>query len=420
VRGAEAARRALLLVFVAACSPAGPRGGAPAEGGLAGVPTSPDVGPRGPAVAVGLEVGARAVTVGGDGPMLLGEAERGDDERVRPPCTVMPASGGRVEVRCADGTRRTTRAGNARFRPGPGGVLRVGERAYDGEILLRAADGGLTVVNTIALEEYLLGVVPHEIGSRPAGEIEAVKAQAIAARTYAIAHRGRRRSLGFDYWGDSNDQVYRGRDGQDSVSARAIRETGGQVLTYDGRPILAYYHSTCGGRTAAIDEVWRRGPVPYLRSVSDLREDGGAWCESSNRFRWSERWEWGQLGAILERTVGIGGPSALRGLRIRGRTPSGRVAELEIQADGGSRTVYGDSVRWALRRENGAILNSARIDDIRELEAEGRRWVEVSGGGWGHGIGMCQVGAMARARFGQDYRRILGAYYPGTELQRLY
>jgi stage II sporulation protein D len=77
-------------------------------------------------------------------------------------------------------------------------------------------------------------------------------------------------------------------------------------------------------------------------------------------------------------------------------------------------------VRWALRRENGAILNSARIDDIRELEAEGRRWVEVSGGGWGHGIGMCQVGAMARARFGQDYRRILGAYYPGTELQRLY
>jgi stage II sporulation protein D len=418
-RGPAALGVLAVLGVLAACSPAGPRGARPSGGAGVGIGIGDDVGPLGPTVAVGLEVGARAVTIDGDGPLQLSAGGRAD-EQVRPPC-MAGLSAGRVELRCGGDARRTADVGGLRLRARPGSALRVAERSYDGEIVLVAGEGGVTVINSIALETYLLGVVPHEIGARPAGEIEAVKAQAIAARTYAVAHRGRRRSLGFDYWGDTNDQVYRGLQGQDSVSARAIRETSGQVLTYDGRPIEAYYHSTCGGRTAAIDEVWRRGPVPYLRSISDLRDDGGAWCESSSRYRWNERWDWNELGAILERTVGLAGGDALRGLRVRSRTPSGRVAELEIQAEGGDRVVFGDSVRWALRRGNGAILNSARIDEIREgVDAGGRRWMEVSGGGWGHGIGMCQVGAMARARFGQDYRRILGAYYPGTELQRLY
>jgi len=403
-----------------ACTPAGPRGAAPPGRAPAGDPAAPAAGAPGPAVAVGLRAGAEQVTVEAGAPLLLGEAEGGGDTRVRTPCVARPAGGGRVEVRCEDGARLTTRASTARFRAPGASPLRVDGRVYDGEIVLRAAGDGLTVINTLALESYLLGVVPHEIGARPPAEIDAVKAQAVAARTYAVAHRGRRRALGFDYWADSNDQVYRGLEGQDTVSARAVRETRGEVLTYGGQPILAYYHSTCGGRTAAIDEVWRAGPLPYLRSVSDLDARGRAWCESSNRFRWRERWEWGVLGAILERSVGLDA-DAFRGLRIRGRTHSGRVAALEIEGAGGSLTVYGDSVRWALRREGGAILNSARIDEIREGgDADGSRWIEVSGGGWGHGIGMCQVGAMARARFGQDYRRILGAYYPGTELERVY
>lgn len=400
-----------------ACTPAGPRGAAPADRPPARDAAAPTPGP---AVAVGLTAGAGQVTVEGGGQVLLGEAEGGDDTPVRPPCVVRPSGGARVEVRCGDGARVTTRGSTVRFRAAGTSSLRVDGREYDGEIVVAAGGEGLTVINTLALETYLLGVVPHEIGARPPAEIEAVKAQAIAARTYAVAHRGRRRALGFDYWGDSNDQVYRGREGQDTVAARAVRETRGEVLTYGGRPILAYYHSTCGGRTAAIEEVWRSGPLPYLRSVSDLDGNGRAWCESSNRFRWSERWRWSALAGILERSVGLDA-DAFRGLRIRGRTPSGRIAALEIAGAGGGRTVYGDSVRWALRREGGAILNSARIDEIREgVDADGSRWIEVDGGGWGHGIGMCQVGAMARARFGQDYRRILGSYYPGTELERVY
>jgi hypothetical protein len=323
-RGPAALGVLAVLGVLAACSPAGPRGARPSGGAGVGAGIGDDVGPLGPTVAVGLEVGARAVTIDGDGPLQLSAGGRAD-EQVRPPC-MAGLSAGRVELRCGGDARRTADVGGLRLRARPGSALRVAERSYDGEIVLVAGEGGVTVINSIALETYLLGVVPHEIGARPAGEIEAVKAQAIAARTYAVAHRGRRRSLGFDYWGDTNDQVYRGLQGQDSVSARAIRETSGQVLTYDGRPIEAYYHSTCGGRTAAIDEVWRRGPVPYLRSISDLRDDGGAWCESSSRYRWNERWDWNELGAILERTVGLAGGDALRGLRVRSRTPSGRVA----------------------------------------------------------------------------------------------
>ncbi|MEN8373857.1 MAG: SpoIID/LytB domain-containing protein [Gemmatimonadota bacterium] len=415
-----------VALLASACSPAGPRAqrGEPtvaAPGARAPIDVGADVDAAGPQVAVGLKAGAAEVTIASGGPMLLGEPSgSGSDRRATGPC-VATAEGGAVSVRCADGLRLRSRGEAVRLRPGSGGVLRVDDRPYDGDLLVRVGADGLTVVNTLALETYLLGVVPHEIGARPVEEIEAVKAQAVAARTYAIAHRGRRRSLGFDYWANSNDQVYRGLEGQDPVAARAVRETRGEIVEYEGEAILAFYHSTCGGRTAAIDQVWRRGPLPYLRSVSDLREDGTAWCESSNRFRWSQRWNWSELGEILEETVGWAPGTVLREMRIRGRTRSGRVAELQIAGDAGTTSVYGDSVRWALRPEAGRILNSSLIFDVETGAGEsGERYLEVHGGGWGHGIGMCQVGAMARARFGQGYERILGTYYPGTDIKRIY
>ena len=421
-RGAWPAVALCVAGAVASCSPAGPRRG---DGGAAGAAPSgardagADGAALGPAVAVGLSAGAARVTIDADGALGMAGPERAGQERsVRAPCVATRAGSG-VSVRCADGARHESAAAMIRFRRLDGTPLRVDGREYDGEILVRAGEDGLTTINTLALETYLLGVVPHEIGARPAAEIEAVKAQAVAARTYAIAHRGRRAALGFDYWGDVNDQVYRGREGQDAVAARAVRETRGEILTHQGQPILAFYHSTCGGRTAAIDEVWRRGPLPYLRSVSDLREDGSAWCETSNRFRWSQRWSWDELGGILERTIGLPRAS-LREVRVRSRTPSGRVSELEIEGDGRRWTVFGDSLRWALRPQAGRILNSALIFDLEEGTDVHGRYLEARGGGWGHGIGMCQVGAMARARAGQTYRRILAAYYTGTDLERTY
>jgi stage II sporulation protein D len=163
----------------------------------------------------------------------------------------------------------------------------IGERPYRGTVLLQAtANGRLTAVNLVDMEGYLLGVVPREIGRVDEDLLEAAKAQAIAARTYAIAHLGRREALGFDVYATVQDQVYGGVIDEHEPVSRAVRETRGEILVYDGRPIEAYYHSTCAGQTAAIEEVWNDSPRPYLRSVVDVNpETGVAFDHFSNRFR---------------------------------------------------------------------------------------------------------------------------------------
>lgn len=265
--------------------------------------------------------------------------------------------------------------------------------------------------------------MPLEIGAgRPQQEIEAVKAQAIAARTYAIRQLGRREDLGFDYYGTVLDQAYGGADVDDPVATKAVEDTRGVIVTYRGEPIEAYYHSTCGGRTAALEEVWSGDPQPYLRSVSDARPGGGYYCEASSRFRWTEEWDEAELLETL--TVGLQGRGfgpihRVQSIEVDGRTESGRAAELVIRTDAGEARVRGDSIRWVLRPEPGRLLNSTLI----ELEPRGGDHVTgltVHGSGWGHGIGMCQTGALGRARDGSGYREILSTYYPGTRLVRLY
>jgi stage II sporulation protein D len=309
-------------------------------------------------------------------------------------------------------------------------LLRVRGNPYRGALVVqRAADGsGLTLVNRLDMESYLLGVVPREIGRAGEDIYQAVKAQAVAARTYAVKYVGRRSAQGFDVYATVEDQVYGGAGAEDPIVNRAVRETAGEVLTYAGQPITAYYHSTCAGRTAAIDEVWNEAPVPYLVSVVDVDAQGQAYDRSSSRFQWTERWTHEQLVSTLNRTLAdslrertIG---QIRDMRVLERTPSGRVRALRIDTDAGSFTVGKDRVRWILPPiRNGVptgILNSSKFD-VRLTKTDGRvTEIVAEGGGWGHGIGMCQVGAMGRARAGQDYRSILRAYYPGTEIRDSY
>lgn len=310
-----------------------------------------------------------------------------------------------------------------------GGTLSVRGNPYRGELRIqRAAGGGLTVVNRLDMETYLLGVVPREIGRFDLDIYEAIKAQAVAARTYAVRYLGRRSSQGFDVYPTVEDQVYGGAAAENETVNRAVRETAGEILTYGGQPITAYYHSTCAGQTAAINEVWNESPVPYLVSVRDIDPSGQAYDVSSSRFRWTERWTHEQMVGVLNRSLA----DSLRGrritrvedMRVLERTPSGRVRAMRITTDAGSFTVGKDRVRWFLvpiRNGNPTgILNSSKFDV--SLVRSGGRVSEIvaEGGGWGHGIGMCQVGAMGRARAGQDYRTILGTYYPGTVIQKLY
>jgi stage II sporulation protein D len=292
-------------------------------------------------------------------------------------------------------------------------------------VVQRAGRRGLTLVNRLDLESYLLGVVPREIGDVDASMYEAIKAQAVAARTYAVKYLGRRAELGFDVYANTQDQVYGGAAAERELVTRAVRETAGEILTWGGEPITAYYHSTCAGRTAAIDEVWNVAPVPYLVSVEDVDpRTGEAYDRFATRFTWTERWTGDQLVSILNRTLA----DSLRGGRIHAiedmdvlsRTTSGRVRALRIDTDAGSFTVGRDRVRWILAPARGGILNSSKFDVRVERSGGTVTLITASGGGWGHGIGMCQVGAMGRARAGQDYRTILEAYYRGARLERMY
>jgi stage II sporulation protein D len=310
-------------------------------------------------------------------------------------------------------------------RPAGGGTLTVRGQPYRGELhIQQAPGGGLTVVNRLDMETYLRGVVPREIGRFDLDIYEAIKAQAVAARTYAYTYLGRRSEQGFDVYATVEDQVYGGASAENETVNRAVSETSGEILAYNGRPITAYYHSTCAGHTAAIDEVWNNAPVPYLVAVRDVDPSGQAYDRASSRFSWTERWTHGELVGILNRTLA----DSLRGrrigriedMRVLQRTPSGRIRAMRIQTDAGAFTVGRDRIRWILPTLRGPILNSSKFDVA--LTRSGGQVTEIvaTGGGWGHGIGMCQVGAMGRARAGQDYRTILGTYYPGTVIQKLY
>lgn len=407
-------------------------------------PPSPDDAPprfepapapvaAGPAVRVGVVVDAASGTISSPSGLTV-ETERGDniDELAQGRSVSFSSDGGGIVMTVLD--ESGSPAGHARrglespvvVRAADGGVVELRGVPYRGAILVQGAGSrSVTFVNRLDMESYLLGVVPRELGQVDESVYQAIKAQAVAARTYAVKNMGRRTELGFDVYASTADQVYGGAQAERGLVSRAVRETAGEVLTYGGRPIDAYYHSTCAGRTAAIHEVWNVNPVPYLVSVEDVDpRTGEAYDRASSRFRWTERWSHDQLVTVLNRTLA----DSLRGRRIReiedmdvvSRTESGRVRALRIDTDAGTFTVGRDRVRWILVPARGGSLNSSKFG-IR-LERSGGRVTQIvaEGGGWGHGIGMCQVGAMGRARAGQDYRTILGAYYPGTRLERMY
>src|SRR5690606_14381439 len=164
---------------------------------------------------------------------------------------------------------RTTVGGMLMARATNDGFLRIAGQPYRGTATVRTPrPGRVTVVNEVDMEQYLLGVVPYEIGRVGPELLEASKAQAVAARTYAYRYLGRRASLGFDVFATVEDQVYGGAEGEHPPVSEAVLATAGEILTYRGEPIEAFYHSTCAGQTAAIEEVWpQEAPRPYLISV---------------------------------------------------------------------------------------------------------------------------------------------------------
>jgi stage II sporulation protein D len=299
---------------------------------------------------------------------------------------------------------------------------------YRGALRVVASDSGLVVVNVLPVEEYLRGVVPLEIGIRAPGEQAAVEAQAIAARSYAFVRLAAiegatARNESFDLLSSVTDQVYGGVDAERPFADQAVEATLGLVLKYGGHVVSAPYSSSCGGETASPEEVWRTTAEPYLRRVSD-RIPGSAdryYCDIAPRFSWTRTFSSEELDAAIRSylrsfaAVPAGGAGRVRGVVIESRTPSGRVGRLAINTERGNYSLRGNDIRYVLRTPGSEMLNSTYFTVETEQRTDGSlARLIVHGNGYGHGIGMCQWGAIGRARAGQSARMILASYYPGT------
>ena len=184
-----------------------------------------------------------------------------------------------------------------------GGLLSVNGRWYRGRLSVVRDRSGLTAINLVSLEDYLVGVVAAEMGRRDSSDAEALAAQAIVARTFAVRNLGKRASDGFDLLPTVVDQAYSGVGAEYPLARWAVERTAGQVVTWQGVPIDAFFFSTCGGRTAAGTEVFAAADRPYLRSIRDVDGDGQAYCRISPRFRWREEWTAAQLRDVLRQSL---------------------------------------------------------------------------------------------------------------------
>ena len=253
-------------------------------------------------------------------------------------------------------------------------LVQVNGHPYRGSITAVRDRTGLTVVDRVPMEAYLVGVVSAEMGRRAPGEQEALRAQAIVSRTFALRNLRRWDAQGFDLYATVADQVYGGAASETPEGRAAVEATRGRILTYGGTPIDAFFFSTCGGRTADGTEVFRAADRPYLRSVADVADDGIAYCSISPRFRWHEEWTGEALRATLQQTLaaearaagGAGGSagaprvSEVRDVRVTYRTPSGRVGQLTIGLPDGDVRVDGPSVRRVLRPRRASCSGAAR------------------------------------------------------------
>lgn len=379
-------------------------------------------------IRIGLLVGATSANLGPSGPVVVTEPDGS-------PIITIPA-GETWQVKIAGNGLTLSSPGGWVSGPldamtlvasDPRAPLRVNGKRYRGQAEVLRDRTGLTVVNRVGMESYLLGVVSAEMGRRNSAEQAALRAQAVVSRTYALRNLRRWRSQGFDLYATVSDQAYGGVNAETPEGRIAVSETLGRVLTYNGALIEAFYFSTCGGRTADGFEVFRGASRPYLRSISDAAGNGVAYCRISPRYHWREEWRGDALRASLQRhlpqAAGARSESmdGIADIRVTRRSPSGRVDQLAIRLGRSEVLVDGHSnIRQALRTPAGDLLRSTAFSLVATGAGKRVTNLVAEGMGAGHGVGLCQWGAVGRARAGQGYEQILAAYYPGTRLERRY
>ena len=307
-----------------------------------------------------------------------------------------------------------------------GGWGRAG--TYPGALEIAPARTGLQAVERVDIETYIAGVIASEMPS--SFPLEATKAQAIAARTYALYHLGAHASEGADLCGRVHCQAYAGRPNPDSRAARATAETTGQVLVWNGLLLDALYHGACGGATATAWEIRQGKLLPYLRGRPDSPDAFGAspYCARDHTIAWTKRFSLTEADRFVSRNLdavtGTPGlkPGRLESMRLIKPPSSNRARWLEVSTTDGPHRVRGDAIRWLFGtgRPGPEGLRSTAFELTVEEDPTGRPSAFVfSGTGHGHGLGLCQWGARGRALAGQTAAEILAAYYPGASVRDL-
>ncbi len=318
----------------------------------------------------------------------------------------------------------------------------------------------MTVVNTLPIEEYLYGIIAKEIS--PNWSLEAVKAQAVAARTYALYNRNKHKDDGYDVCATTDCQVYGGRESEVPRTIKAVDSTVGQVILYQGKLIPAYFHSSSGGFTENSENVWGTY-LPYLRGVVD-------YDQKSPQYNWEKQLTPSEIEEALSKAgynigtlkaIGIS-PLTTQSINIIDRGVSGRVKIIRFIGTNGSIQLSGEKLRKILSLKSTLFdvhiilpvqksiefeitdkvgnQGSKKIEinlpptsekgfvtdrkDIHRISGRPNEIVSISGYGWGHGIGLSQWGAKAMAEKGpQDdptyFKEILKHYYQGVEIKKL-
>jgi len=278
---------------------------------------------------------------------------------------------------------------NIWLEPSGDGVVWIGDRWYRGRVLLTRQGNAITAVNYVDMEDYLYSVVGAE--AIPSWPQEALKAQSVAARTYALYKRNTSRNSVFDLDTTTATQVYKGLNSEYTTTHQAVRATNGQIMTYSNQPILAVFHSSSGGHTENVEDIWT-SPLPYLRGVVD-------YDQTAPVFQWNKTVSPSLINQVA------GGVGNIRALVPQKTTPQGRVVTMQVVGDRSSRTVEGTDLR--------------RVLDLRSTlfrVSLANNSVQVTGRGFGHGLGLSQWGTYYLAQNGVEYRQILGHYYQNARL----
>ncbi|MDB9527486.1 SpoIID/LytB domain-containing protein [Oscillatoria sp. CS-180] len=273
--------------------------------------------------------------------------------------------------------------------PSAGGFVFIGDRWYRGRVLVTASGSGVTAINYVDLEYYLYSVVGGEMPT--SWPLEALKAQAVAARSYVLYRRQRGRQPHYDVGTTTTWQVYKGLEEEAYSTQAAVDGTRHQVLVYNGHVIEAVFHSSSGGHTENVEDVWS-SPIPYLRGVQDY--DYGA-----------PVFEWAQSFSVDELSLMMPDVGRLVSATPQRTTPRGRIQEIRMEGDRGTLVMTGNDLRSVLNLRSTLFSIAVSGDQV-----------QINGRGYGHGIGMSQWGAHNMAQQGYSYRQILGHYYQGAQL----